>query len=286
MPPTSSPVPSLSSVLSAVLTVHTIASGSPLRHHRTINQQPANTGKRLGLSVILPASSSSPSSSILQVVRYGKAKEQTEQEEREPGRRMPPPSSPVPRLSFCSVCCLYRPHHRQPLTTSPACVSAQGEGRAATSSASGRCHRHTSPPLRHRSTSSQQTAGQRLDGMTSCPPRPLPRPSLLSVALTVHAIARSSLPSSSAVPVILRPDLVRSFSSVRPSVFLFLVPRSPSCRLTDKPSPAAHYLTSSHPRQGVKGSPRPVLGDVIATHRHRSTSSKQTAGQRLDGLPS
>ena len=103
MPPTSSPVPSLSSVLSAVLTVHTIASGSPLRHHRTINQQTATTGKRLGLSVILPASSSSPSSSILQVVRYGKAKEQTEQEEREPGRRMPPPSSPVPRLSFCSV---------------------------------------------------------------------------------------------------------------------------------------------------------------------------------------
>lgn len=110
MPPTSSPVPSLSSVLSAVLTVHTIASGSPLRHHRTINQQPATTGKRLGLSVILPASSSSPSSSILQVVRYGKAKEQTEQEEREPGRRMPPPSSPVPLF------CLMPP----PSTPSPA----------------------------------------------------------------------------------------------------------------------------------------------------------------------
>lgn len=63
---------------------------------------------------------------------------------------------------------------------------------------------------------------------------------LLSVALTVHSIARSSLPSSSAVPAILRPDLVRSLSSVRPSFFLFLVPRSPSCRLTANPSPAAH----------------------------------------------
>ena len=86
----------------------------------------------------------------------------------------------------------------------------------------------SSPHLANSSpaTSSQQTAGQRLDGLTSCPPRPLPRPSLLSVALTVHALSRSSLPSSSAVPVILRPDLVRSLSSVRPSVFLFLVPLS------------------------------------------------------------
>ena len=47
-------------------------------------------------------------------------------------------SSPL----FCSVWCLHRPHHRQPLTTSPACVSAQGEGMKATPSGSGRCHRH------------------------------------------------------------------------------------------------------------------------------------------------
>ena len=39
-------------------------------------------------------------------------------EEREAVRRMPPTSSLVPRLSFCSVCCLHRPHHRQPLTPS------------------------------------------------------------------------------------------------------------------------------------------------------------------------
>ena len=73
-------------------------------------------------------------------------------------------SSPL----FCSVCFPHRPHHRQPLTTSPACVSAHGEGRAATSSASGRCHRHTSPPPRQR----PESTGQRIDGLPFCPPRP------------------------------------------------------------------------------------------------------------------
>ena len=131
-------------------------------------------------------------------------------------------------------------------------------------------HRHTSPPI-----DQQPAAGQRLDCLPSCPPRPLPRPSLLSVALTVHTIARSSLPSSFAVPVILRPDLVRSFSSARPSVFLFLVPRSPSCRMNAKTSPAAHYLTRSHHRQSGKGSPRPVLVVIPSPPpRHRSTSNR------------
>lgn len=44
MPPPSSPVPRLSSVPSAVLTVHTIASRSPLRHHRTSNQDERKGG--------------------------------------------------------------------------------------------------------------------------------------------------------------------------------------------------------------------------------------------------
>ena len=211
------------------------------------------------------------------------------------------------------------PSHRQPLIISPGHTIAERE--RFTPSCSGRdTIATTSPPIDQKQASIDYKAAARAIGH---PARLVPFPvlfhpsggkgmqskrtsrrkgregtrakdaasifarsSLLSVALTVHALARSSLPSSSAVPVILRPDLVRSFSSVRPSVFLFLVPRSPSCRLTAKPSPAAHYLTSSHHRQSVKGSPRPVLGDVIATHRHRSTSSKQTAGQRLDGLPS
>ena len=101
---------------------------------------------------------------------------------------------------------------------------------------------------------------------------------------TVHALTRSSLPSSSAVPVILRPDLVRSLSSVRPSVFLFLVPRSPSCRLTAKPTPAAHYLTSSHPRQSGKGSPRPVLV-VIPSPPPRHRPATETGIPLPDLLP-
>ena len=53
-------------------------------------------------------------------------------------------SSPL----FCSVCCLHCPHHRQPLTPSPARNIAKGEGRTVTPSASGRCHHHTSPATR------------------------------------------------------------------------------------------------------------------------------------------
>ena len=222
MPPTSSPVPRLSSVPSAASTVQTIASRSPLRPLLSslmerdgrpprpllgdviattsppIDQQPATTGQRLGLSVILTTSSSSsssfPSSSILQVVRCGK------QRSKQNWKR-----------------------------------ENQGEG----------CRRNL-------------------------------RQFLPSVCcLTVHAIARSSLPSSSAVPVILRPDIVRSFSSVRPSVFLFLVPRSPSCRLNAKPSPAAHSLTRSQHRQSGKGSPRPILVVIPSPPpRHRSTSNR------------
>ena len=53
-------------------------------------------------------------------------------------------SSPL----FGSVCCLHCPHHRQPLTASPARNIAKGEGRTVTPSASWRCHRHTSPATR------------------------------------------------------------------------------------------------------------------------------------------
>ena len=55
-------------------------------------------------------------------------------------------SSPL----FCSVCCLHRPHHRQPLT--PHYVAPSPKGMAATPSASGRCHRHTSPATRRAAT--------------------------------------------------------------------------------------------------------------------------------------
>ena len=39
--------------------------------------------------------------------------------------------SPVPRLSFCSVCCPHRPHHRQPFTTSPPSHQQSGRGKGA-----------------------------------------------------------------------------------------------------------------------------------------------------------
>ena len=61
-------------------------------------------------------------------------------------------SSPL----FCSVRCLHRPHHRQTLAASPARNIAHGEGRKATPSGSGRCHRHHIATHRRRSTSNQQ----------------------------------------------------------------------------------------------------------------------------------
>ena len=200
---------------------------------------------------------------IYTLLYIGKKKRQKEERAnwKKTGRRMPPTSSTVPRLSSA-------PSDVFTVHT----IASRAPPR----------HRRTSS----KQTAGQQTAGQRLDGMTSCPPRPLPRPSLLSVVLTVHAIARSSLPSSSAVPVILRPDLVRSFSSVRPSVFLFLVPRSPSCRMNAKTSPAAHYLTRSHHRQGGKGSPRPALVVIPSPPpRHRSTSNRDGRTSSRLSLP-
>ena len=109
---------------------------------------------------------------LLQVVRTGKSKAADETgREREPGRRMPPPSSPVPRLSsvLSAVLTVHTIASRSP---SPRRTSNQGEGRAATSSSSGRSHRHTSPPIDQQAAKSSK---KRLDGLPSSPPRPLPR---------------------------------------------------------------------------------------------------------------
>lgn len=95
--------------------------------------------------------------------RTGRAKE-----ERRPGRRMPPTSSPVPRLSSCSVCCLKRPHHRQPLTLTPS-HHHRREGQPPRPVLSD-VIATISPPI------DQQTAGQRLGCRSSCPPRPRPLP--------------------------------------------------------------------------------------------------------------
>ena len=69
-------------------------------HRRTsppIDQQPA-AGHRLGLSVILPASSSSQSSSIL-----GREKTSSRKGRKRTRAKDAADLSPVPRLSFCSV---------------------------------------------------------------------------------------------------------------------------------------------------------------------------------------
>ena len=183
MPPTSSPVPRLSSVPSAASTVHTTASRSPLTtsHHHRMKWRPprpllgdaiATTSQHLAAdrpttssraaprrSAILPASSSFPSNPSGGEEGNSKRTNRTGRER----TRVKDAAAIFASSStlFCSVCCLHRPHHRQPLTTSPACVSAQGDGRAATSSASGRCYRHhiatTSPSTNNQQQGSAST---------------------------------------------------------------------------------------------------------------------------------
>ena len=176
MSPTSSPVPRLSSAPSAASTVLNITRRSPPhplatsprvregrsprpllgdvittpRHHLATDR-PATSSDRAAhrRSAILPTSSSSPSSSILQDVMASQSRRASRREGRERTRAKDDAdlfarSSPL----FCSVCCLHCPHHRQPLTASPARNIAKGEGRTVTPSASGRCYRHTSPATR------------------------------------------------------------------------------------------------------------------------------------------
>ena len=140
------------------------------RHHLATDR-PATSSDRAAprRSAILPTSSSSPSSSILQVVRVSQSRRASRREGRERTRAKDAAdlfarSSPL----FCSVCCLHCPQHRQPITPSPARNIAKGEGRTVTPSASGRCHRH-------HLAADRPAAGQRIDGLPSCPPRPLPR---------------------------------------------------------------------------------------------------------------
>ena len=292
----------------------TIDTTSPQPRHRSASYQKGSASSCL--SSCPPRPCPRP---LFQVLRVGKSKRANETGRERTSAKDATDLSPVPRLSFCSVCCPHRPHHRQPFTTSPPLHTAirERKGRPPCPPL-GDTIDTTSPQPRHRSTSYQK--GSASSCLSSCPPRPCPRPlfqvvrvgqstktsrrkrkrenkgegcrrpirpflaSLLSVALTVHSIARSSLPSSSAVPVILRPDLVRSLSSVRPSFFLFLVPRSPPCRLTAKPSLASHYLTRSHHRQGGKGSPRPVLVVIPSPPpRHRPATG---TGGPLPASPS
>ena len=208
---------------------------------------------------------------------------------------MPPPSSPVPRLSSVpyAASTVHTISSRSPLTTShhhrmkwrpprpllgdaiattsqhlaadrPTTSSRAAPRRSAILPASSSFPSNPSGGEEGKSKGSNRTGRERTRAKDAADI--FARSSLLSVAITVHALARSSLPSSSAVPVILRPDLVRSLSSVRPSVFLFIVPRSPSCLLTAKANASrslSHQVTPSTEREGFtpSGSGR----DTIAT---------------------
>lgn len=105
-----------------------------------------------------------------------------------------------------------------------------------------------------------------------CPHRPHPRPFL-----------PFRLPSSSAVPVILRPALFRSLSSVRPSVFLFLVPLALSLLPTDRPAIASRSPERTSDRTG-RGSPRPALVVMPSPpHRHHLATILPAFPRLVDG---
>ena len=174
-----------------------------------------------------------------------------------------------------------------------------------------------SPP-RHRSTSNQK--GSVSSCLSSCRlvlfPVSLPLPHVVRVgkskrangtgrertrAKDAAAIFTSSSPLFCSVCCLHRPHPRPFFHSVffcgscysspwsRPLALVcspsrLPVPRSPSCRLTAKPSPAAHYLTSSHHLQSGKGSPRPVLVVIPSPPpRHRPATG---TGGPLPASPS
>ena len=74
---------------------------------------------------------------------------------------------------------------------SPARNIAQGDGRTDTPSGSGRCHRHTSPPPRHRSTSNQHRQGS---ASTVC------NPARLVLVLFLQVVRKGSDPARAGHP--------------------------------------------------------------------------------------
>ena len=91
---------------------------------------------------------------------------------------MPPPSSPVPRLSFVpsDVYTVHTIASRSPLRPLVPALSERTGGHLV------RFWAMSSPPHRHRSTSNQK--GSASCCLSSCPPRPLPRP------LPLHQVVR------------------------------------------------------------------------------------------------
>lgn len=115
---------------------------------------------------------------IYTLLYIGKKKRQTEERAngKKTGRKMPPTSSPVHRLSSAPSAASTV---RTIASRSPGRTTNKGEGRAGTLPGSGWM---PSPPPRHRSTSNQTVSAAGC--LSSCPPRPLPRP------LPLHQVVR------------------------------------------------------------------------------------------------
>ena len=103
--------------------------------------------------------------------------EQTKQKEREPGRRMPPQSLPVPRLSSVpsAAFTVHTIASRSPLR--PLVSSLRERDGRPPRPLLGDVIATTSPHL----SADQSAAVQRIDGLPSCPPRPSPLPFLVVV---------------------------------------------------------------------------------------------------------
>ena len=177
MPPTSSPVPRLSSVPSDASTVHAIASRSP---GRTTNKGEGRAGTLHRLCVDAIATTSPPH-------RHRSTSNQT-------GSAAGCLSSCPPRLSSVPSAVLTV---RTIASRSSGRTTNKGEGRAGTLPGSGWM---PSPPPRHRSTSNQK--GSASFCLSSCPPRPLPRPLFQVVRVgqtTIHG--GPPLPAHPADPI-------------------------------------------------------------------------------------
>ena len=124
---------------------------------------------------------------------------------------------------------------------SPARNIAKGEGRTVTPSASGRCHRHTSPPPRHRSTSNQQRQGS---ASTVCHPAHL----VLFPVLFHPSGGNGKSEQKSKQKRRKRENQGEGCRRpLRPFIASLLLRLLPPL---SSPSPAAHRLTRSQHRQG------------------------------------
>ena len=114
---------------------------------------------------------------------------------------------------------------------------------------------HLTTP-RHRLTISNRAAPRR---SAILPPRPRPLPLPLRQVIRARHSKRARR----------REGREKTMAKDDAAIFASSSPRLCSA----KPSPAAHYLTMSHHRQGGKGSPRPVLVVIPSPQpRHRPPS--------------